>query len=321
MKPLKKLNALSDNVLVSVLVFKYQHGSTVAFASWTLHPQLDRRSEADLLDEIKICAPHCLIHNLQKERHLKSDSKSFTINISEQLVSHFTLPMDYDLSNIQHLISSGFSRFKLKVKNSFDFNSKSFLILMNSNPNLEFIFDFNYSGEYEELRSLKLDLDILGRCYLEDPCVDNGESWKELRKKGFQIILDQIKTSESVDFDIISFKPTKESLDDIIKRFPAKSILITNNMGDELDHRISAFWASEVISKHPDKYFGCGLYTRHFFNKKISKDANYEFLDLENQESPKLVHSFKDVNGIGWGLDGPLENLEWTFLKELELEV
>ena len=130
-------------------------------------------------------------------------------------------------------------------------------------------------------------------------------------------------------FDIVAVKPTKESVQEVLDVFPKSKLLITTNMGDELDHAISAYWANVVYTEHQDRFFGAGLYTRHFFKSEDllfdPKQSESFRTHQKNQElNPKVRVSFLNLENKdmlrGWGLDQEMMRTEWNYLRDLDVE-
>lgn len=225
---------------------------------------------------------------------------------------HSGLPaMIYNLSDFIHF---GFKRMKFKVGKDFYRFKSNIEELLNQNLSLECILDFNGCGSISDFKDWNIDLSIKERVFLEDPVPFELKAWKELRDQGFNLIYDSkcssvpIQEIQSLD-PIIGIKPTKESPFKILEDFHKSRFLVTNNMGSELDHIISAYWANEIFNKYKNQFWGCGLYTRHFFKKDscFIEDSNLR------QKSPQVRKSFEGnyLRSSGWGWDDWLSVQNW----------
>ncbi len=327
--PVSALNALQDAKPIQIINFKCEYQGVNLYSSYVFHPKLEPMSYNDFMGELKDEIPSALISNFQKELELKKAklvlNDNFNFEIEDQLKEsnvfvnkspnfHYSLnslaSVKESLAVVTDKVKNGFTRFKFKVDQNSLKDFSKFIDFLKVNSNIEFIFDFNGSATLDDLTALKIDYEILKRIYWEDPVEYHFDDWNILKNHGFQLILDQKinislgRKNKLYPFKIVALKPTKESIPDFINQYPNFQYLITTNMGDELDHRISAFWADEVAKRNPKNFFGAGLYTRHFF--KDWKSENH-FSDFKES--------------TGWGLDHVMEQKKWTELGEYYFEL
>lgn len=313
LKPKKSLNALQTSSTVECLVFKVQHLNQSLYTSYTFHPELDGLSSENLDQKWSLLEP-ILIQNFKEEWELKNSKKNYKSSLNPNLTSHYTFlkgkSVDDDIDFLNQKFKDGETRIKIKMNPGFfEFHHK-YLNLLELYSNLEFIFDFNSTALLEPLLQLKWPSSVLRRVFWEDPIPFDFDSWSLLKKQGFRMILDQQKnalkdssTNQPLPFEIVSVKPTKEIFEDILSQYPHSKILVTTNMGDELDHRISEYWAAKILNLYPQRFFGAGLNTRSFY-----KQAPFDLQTPDNE-------------GFGWGLDEILNLKEWTKYKDIHFEL
>ncbi len=351
LKTLSALNAKQDLILknqniksnkfIYGLNLKYIFNDTPVYTSVIFHPELDGLTSDQFILNSNMNLPDVVFQNLKAEFGIKKSNKSLFSLIDPKLQTHFTIraldSAKSALLEVQQKYIKGFKRFKFKMNLSSMLNLESYFEYLKSNSDVEFIFDFNGTANIDNFLKLKIDSNTLKRCFWEDPIEFNFDKWTSLTKAGFRLILDQKvnlslknnkfdKLTDNV-FEIVSIKPTKENVVQVMDLYPKSKLLITTNMGDEMDHRISAFWANEVFKFYPDRFFGAGLYTRHFFIE--GKDINQESYLVKNSFSEmnqsidaaqNEVLKMSGTNNYGWGLDGDMNTREWLFLKDVNFE-
>lgn len=322
------------------LNFKLTHKNENLYASVTLHPSLGDSTPNDYLESLKNNIPYVLMDNFKEEFKLKSLERYFLDFMSHDLITHATVQKntnaEEDLKVALGLYKRGFHRIKFKMTQDFFKDHSLYYNFLNHYKNIEFIFDFNSTVSFQDLKDIKWSKECMARSYWEDPVgLQDLESLQALKALGFQLILDQknmtfhqrLKPLVEI-FDIVAVKPTKESVLEVLEVFPSSKLLITTNMGNELDHAISAHWANYVYAHHRDRFFGAGLYTRHFFKSQdlLAESLQPDSLAAQkNQElNPKVRVSFLDLNLKdklrGWGLDHDMMRMEWTYLRDLDVE-
>lgn len=326
--PLSALNAVQDSKRIQTIFFKCHYKNFNLYSSYVFHPNLEKLSYSEFIKDLKTEIPSALITNFQKEYELKkqniilSDTLNFNFEslladdqvINQNSNHHYTLnslkSVGESLVLVEQKIKAGFTRFKFKVDQKSIADFYEYFRFLKSHEDIEFIFDFNSSANMDLLLNLEINYQILKRIFWEDPVPYHFDDWNILKNNGFQLILDQKlnlnlgRKNKLYPFKIISIKPTKESVTDFLLDYPNFKYLITTNMGDELDHRIAAFWANEVQKLNPKSFFGAGLYTRHFFKDwKTTNDMNH----------------FSE--SAGWGLDQVMEQKRWIDLGEYYFEL
>lgn len=336
--PLSALNAVDESKRIQNIFFKCHYNGYNLYSSYVFHPNLEKIGYSEFLNDLKNEIPSTLITNFQKEFELKKQniilSENLNFNFEDLLAEdkiinknpkyHYTLnslkSVSESLGLVEKKIKTGFTRFKFKVDQKSIADFYEYIKFLKLHDGIEFIFDFNSSANMDLLLNLEINYQILKRIFWEDPVPYHFDDWNILKNNGFQLILDQKsmvygagrltpninlgRKNKQYPFKIVSIKPTKESIADFLLDYPNFKYLITTNMGDELDHRISAFWANEVQKLYPKSFFGAGLYTRHFF--KDWKAANG--IDFFSESS-------------GWGLDQVMEQKKWIDLGEYYFEL
>ena len=322
-----KLNFIQGEKSIYEIFFKKEIDKQCVFSSYVVHGK--NKEEALGIAQKLGGDKSSIVHvNMQVEESLKTKGIKFLDLIDKELFTHTSAGMLSDflrsealnsnLSKTEVLKSSlGFKRVKFKVGkdfNKFRYDTERFL---NKNPLLELILDFNGCGELLFFCNWDICSLLKKRIFLEDPIPFEFRSWEKLKYQGFNLIYDDKNLKDCVehirDVDpIIGIKPTKENPQEILKKFPESQFLVTNNMGSELDHIISAYWASEIFKIHKEQFWGCGLYTRHFFKKShcFLGDVNWR------QRSSQVIRSFEDssLGSLGWGWDDWLSLRNWESL-------
>lgn len=337
--PRQAINALEKNAKekilnqsiindVQIVVFKVQYLNFNLYSSYTFHPKFENFSFADFLAHLKLQLPKAVISNFSQELKLKNLNLSFKneynfdsdFNLSRNLQSEMKRKFHYTVNSLENVknsliqvkqyMSLGFERFKFKVDVLSLNDFYMFENFLSENKNVEFIFDFNGCLSLSDIQDLNLPQDFLKRVYWEDPIAFDYKIWTGLKLKGFRLILDQKSdfpfelNKSDLPFFTVAIKPTKEPVLDILNQFKGCEFLITTNMGDELDHRISTYWADKILNLYPNQFFGAGLHTRHFF---------------QNWEQTNLLMNFKESEG--WGLDHVMEQRPWTCLGDYNFEL
>lgn len=317
--------------------FKLVYKSENLYSSYVLHPELGDLDSALFLEQLKRNISYVILENLKEEFKLKTSERYFLDYVNHDLVTHATLPksssVDEDLKIAYGQYKKGFKRLKFKMNPEFFLDQEYYFNFLNEYKDIECIFDFNSSALFEDFKFLSWEKSILDRVYWEDPILKNIDGLDQLKSMGYKLILDQkdllhhqrLKPYQDI-FDVVAVKPSKESVVEVLDLFPKSKILITTNMGDELDHVISAHWANYVFTNYPTRFFGAGLYTRHFFKEEISPlDVKKERQKItkHSENNPKVRSSFLDLENKdilrGWGLDKEMSVKEWTHLKDIEI--
>lgn len=324
--PKTSLNAQHKSQPIYGFNFKLLYGDEFLYTSYTLHTELGDHEKEVFLNNVFKNTPYVILENLKEEYKLKKNQKYFLDYMSHELKTHATLPkgltIEQDLELAHALYKRGFRRIKFKVSSDFFRDQEYYFNFLNQYKDIEFIFDFNTTGDFRDFNDLRWSSDVLSRTFWEDPLNHQivVDDLMYLKAKDFKLILDQkdmlhhqkLKGLDDV-YDIVSVKPTKESVKEVLDLFPKAKILVTTNMGDETDHVISAYWANYIFSNFSERFFGAGLYTRHFFNYTKSKELD-----------PKVRTSFLNLNHDlllkGWGLDQEMGRKEWIKLKDLDIE-
>lgn len=329
-----------DEVLTPILGLhlKLTHKNENLYTSLTLHPALGDPPVETAIKQLETQLSYVILENFKEEYLLKTKEKYFLDFVGHELRTHATIAgsnfVKEDLKQALGNYKQGFKRFKFKVGAEFFANHEFYFNFLNQYQDVEFIFDFNSNANFIDLKKLGWTLPVLRRTFWEDPLnMADMTSLGDLKSQGFQLILDQknmlhhqgLKHLDEI-FDIVAVKPTKESVKEVLQVFPKAKIMITTNMGSELDHVISAHWANYVFTHHRDRFFGAGLYTRHFFRTLVGNAepgvATGKLKD--NELDPKVRSSFLNIKNTdmlrGWGLDSDLSKLDWTVLREIDVE-
>lgn len=311
------------------MIFKLKYGFFDLYTSMTLHQALGDSDIEQFIENIKTSLPRVIQLNMKEEYKLKKNCKSFRSILDENLKTHATIQKQssakVDLEVAAKFYEKGFKRIKFKTDISFFNNHTEYLNLLTKNKDLEIIFDFNSSATAQDFEGMNWPSEIIERSYWEDPIsLDSAAGLLQLKNLGYKLILDQKNMANYQElkpliplFDIVAVKPTKESVIEISKVFPKTKLMITTNMGDELDHVISAYWANYVYKNFSARFFGAGLYTRHFFT---DSSLDYSAYDKESEPMVKASFAVSTDTAFGWGLDDQLSKLEWTFLKDTDFE-
>jgi hypothetical protein len=321
------------------LNLKLVHNNENLYTTIMPHPSLGDPSVESVIESLQSNLPYVCLENLKEEYRLKKSEKYFLDFMNHELKSHATIQksnfVEEDIKVALGFYKSGFKRIKFKMNPQFFKDQEYYFDFLNKHSDVEFIFDFNSSAKYSELKDLNWSKDILDQVYWEDPIdTKDIESLKLLKQMGFQLILDQkdmlhhqrLKPLANI-FDVVAVKPTKESVHEILKVFPKSKLLITTNMGDELDHVISAYWANYIFTQHSDRYFGSGLYTRHFFKSEdlfVIPIHSTPFSRRNRELDPKVRSSFLNFENTGilrgWGLDLEMQRLDWIYVKDIDVD-
>lgn len=321
LSPQNSLNSQSQKDLVEGLLFKLEKDDKASYASMVFHPALDAQDRSSFLNSInsKSFQESAVYLNLMTDLDLKENKKNLSELIIKDLDSHHTVRASFnDFKNLKKEIFEykkyGFKRFKIKTGPSFFLNYKELIETLDLSDGCTFILDFNSSATFQNFLKIEWPVSFVEKIYLEDPIEFEFKSWKQLFEMGFKLIYDQKKTKHNTSdlkqiCQIVSLKPTKENAIQVIKKFEGFKILVTTNMGDELDHLISAYWANLIFKTAPQNYFGCGLYTRNFFQPT----------DLINEKSRILEKNksvFKTIvlpsENLGWSNSRLYEKLDWS---------
>lgn len=357
--PQRAINSKHASESIHGYNLKLSYKDETLYTSYTLHPSLGDPDKEKFLQILKTSTPYVLLENFKEEYKLKTSGRYFLDYMDHELKTHGTIQKnkytEQDLEIALALYRRGFKRIKFKMNSDFFIEAEFYYNFLDQYQDLEFIFDFNSTGDVQKFLDLKWSKDILQRTFWEDPIVNDLDHLLSLKALGFRLILDQKdmlhhqRVAPFADaFEIVAVKPTKESVAEVMKVFPKSKILVTTNMGDEMDHVISAYWANYIYKQHPDRFFGAGLYTRHFFKsvdlldelngkvvelrqtlnwyeENISNEKNQGFYTRSKEIDPKVRTSFFNVSADsmsrGWGLEKEMNRLEWTKLKDLDIEL
>ncbi len=321
------------------LDFKWVYKQENLYTSMTLHTSLGDPEVEYQIEMLKNNIPSILLENFKEEYLLKSKERYFLDFVSHELKTQATiqkkLTAEEDLKTAFGLYRNGFTRLKFKMNLNFFLDQQMYFDFLKLHESCEFIFDFNSCAQLKDFQKIQWPRDVLQRSYWEDPIdMQNLDELTALKALGFQMILDQknmtfhqrLKPLAEI-FDIIAVKPTKESVKEVLQIFPKSKLLITTNMGDELDHIIAAHWANYIFTHWKSRFFGAGLYTRHFFRTPDIQefDALSSLKPHNKQElDPKVRTSFlnlKEKDKLrGWGLDKELARAEWIYLRDLDAQ-
>lgn len=288
----------------------------VGFSSLHFHPSLGDQTRAKFLDQLLMGGRSYLLkYYPQVILNASVDSKGQWKELlhHSNVISHWTsvtpLISDVELKRIQEL---GFKRIKIKVGATSHRLSEISAYYKNSEEacNLEWILDFNFSGSEPELRDFQKNL-FSKSIFLEDPVPFDVPIWTSLIDFGFKLIADQVQPESVVqsrlEVSALAAKPSKIDMLRLLDTTNDLPILVTSNMGEDLDIFTSCYWASYIQKEAPQRFFGAGYLTHEFYVDSVyTEGARQAFPE------PKAQMNWSAEIAAGWGRLDFLKSLDWT---------
>ena len=229
-----------------------------------------------------------------------------------QVYSHYTSASPIlSLQEVQDVKARGFKRIKIKVGTTED-SLQNIIRHYEGIPeaqSLDWICDFNFSGRIEELQKVTVNK-WSSNVYFEDPTPYDSGVWKDLIDLGFKLIADQVDPRQIINDDVrvaaIAAKPNKVDMLHLLESTKDYKIMVTSNMGEDLDILTSWYWAQYVQKEKPHKFFGAGFLTQDIYLPN-------RYIEISKQlfASQPLISDTKLDLSTGWGRALFLKDLQW----------
>lgn len=286
----------------------------IGYSSLHLHPSLGDLT-ADAFDKKLKEQKACYIEEFHSQiiENAKIDAQNLWQEYFNdfRVTSHFTstLPL-LDAEVLGELKKSGFKRIKIKVGTTKD----SFSEIIDHYQNLtgafdfEWVFDFNATADkeilFKDLQRLKL------HAYLEDPLPFHPGDWQKLISAGALLLADQVSHAQVVQSGLaiagLVVKPTKVNMKEYLGDQNSLSLLVTTNMGEDIDILTASYWAQYIYKNHPHRFLGAGLLTDKMYqpsqNIRVAQDVF---------KNPERIHATLKTLGPNWGKRSFLKDLDW----------
>lgn len=299
------------------LIFKIRFPDlSEGYSSLHFHPSLGDMSLDEFLKEVKQNGKAYIFKNFSEViLNASVDAKGHwkgVMSHSSFAPTHYT-SRDTLLSadELSRISKKGFQRIKIKVgidDHSLKNITDHYLALPLAKE-LNWILDFNFSGKISEILS-DLDLTWGKAVYLEDPVAYSKEDWTALTAGGFKILADRVSPEvifkDQVDVEALVVKPTRTDMLEVIDGSGSYKILVTSNMGEDIDIMTSCYWANYLYQNHASRFFGAGLWTQDFY-----QHTPYLSLAETLQESYLGRSDFKHADLVHWGKNEFLQQLQW----------
>ncbi|MCO5113047.1 MAG: hypothetical protein M9899_02615 [Bdellovibrionaceae bacterium] len=266
--------------------------------------------------------------------HLKNQGKSYLLKNYSQVIlnatvdardqwrkrlkdpkvySHYTsVSPILSRQEVQDVKARGFERIKIKIGTTED-SLQNIIRHYESIPeaqSLDWICDFNLSGQIEDLKKANVSK-WSSNVYFEDPTSYDSVVWKNLIDLGFKLISDQVEPQQIINDGVrvsaIAAKPNKVDMLHLLENSEDCKIMVTSNMGEDLDILTSWYWAQYVQKEMPHKFFGAGFLTQDMYLPN-------KYIEISKQlfaDQPFISDAKLDVS-TGWGRASFLKDLQWV---------
>lgn len=298
------------------LLFQIQFpDQSLGFSSLHFHSSLGDESIEDFLHHLTNQGKSYLLNNYsQVILNATADARDqWRKRLKDpQVSSHYTsVSPILSQQEVRDVKARGFERIKIKIGTTED-SLQNIIRHYESIPeaqSLDWICDFNFSGKIEELQKVTVSK-WSSNVYFEDPTPYDSEAWKHLIDLGFKLISDQVEPRQIVNDDVrvaaIAAKPNKVDILHLLENSKDYKIMVTSNMGEDLDILTSWYWAQYVQKEKPHKFFGAGFLTQDTYLPN-------RYIEISKQlfaNQPFISDTKLDLS-TGWGRASFLKDLQW----------
>lgn len=308
------LRNLRNGALIKVV----QNDGSFGYADCHPWPELGDDSLSDQLSLMKQGIFNSLTRQSIKFAEIDANARKEKFHLFNGLMTpknHFQVSDLFFLSNplLEKLAREGVNIIKIKLSGSDPTEIETIERFFRKLQSLEIKLRLDFNGKLEQeqfidfLNKSSKYLDIVD--YFEDPFRYDPLSWQEVREeKQIKLACDR-GSEQALNFphscDVLVVKPAIQEITPFLtSALKNRRLVLTSYLDHPIGQLSALYIASKIHKEHPAILSECGFLTHHVYTQTL-------FSSSFKQKGSRLIPS---KEGLGWGFDAYLEQLNWSRL-------